>query len=225
MPVLRLQRLLQFPPPNIPQWQRDWLASDLVVPVDGINTHAIVSARVLSIEPTPDAVPELPVILKTANSSSGGDDGDDLPWMPHARARFDAAVDLLATKGGPFWLWPSAVGVLSDVPSTQSFFRARTHQPFHLFLDPASLLTPAMLPKAEDHLARIFSALSGTAVAILLANIEPQGGVEGVQLSPLTRGVLSHKTIVNLWREHAPESTPIVLLDDDLAAQLALLDV
>jgi hypothetical protein len=197
--------------------------TDLVESADGKNTHALVSARSIVVDCGAAVDAELPVILKTTTHSGADDEGSELPWMPQARARFDSSVGRLATSRGTFWLWPSASGVLSDVPSTQTFFRARADQAFGLFLDPAALLTPAMIPKAEDHLARIFAALSGTAAAILLANIEPVGGVEGVQLSPLTRGVLSPKTIANLWREHAPESTPVVLLDEDFDQQLAFL--
>jgi hypothetical protein len=145
--------------------------------------------------------------------------------MPKSRERFAVAVAELKSRPGEFWFWPSTNGVLSDVPSTGSFFRANQGGPFRLFLDPASLLTPEMLPKAEDHLERIFSALAGSASAILLANVEPLGGVEGVQLSPLTRGVLSPRVMVDLWREHADPGTPVVLLDEDVPGQRAMLGV
>lgn len=143
--------------------------------------------------------------------------------MPAARERFAASIATLEAVPGEYWLWPSADGVLSDVPSTGSFFRSREGGKLRLFLDPVSMLTRDMLPKAEDHLTRIFSALAGLAAAILLANVEPLGSVEGVQLSPLTRGVLSPRVMVELWREFGPAGTPVVVLDEDVAGQRALL--
>lgn len=207
-------------------WLREWHIVDQSVDEKGINTLFSISASgVVGAAKFVDRPPS-DVLLRTEPSTENGEsDGEPvLPWMPAARAAFQAATDALRTKPpivGEYWLWPSAGGVLSDVPSTQTFFRGTTG--FRLLLDPASLLTPAMIPKAEDHLERIMAGLGALASAVLLANIEPLGNVEGVQLSPLTRGVLSPKVLVDAWRRHVPAETPVVLLDEDLAEQKALL--
>jgi hypothetical protein len=173
-----------------------------------------------------DESPPAAVLLRTEPATGTAEDEAEpiLPWMPAARSAFQAAIETLRNKPpavGEYWLWPSAGGVLSDVPSTQTFFRGTSG--FRLFLDPASLLTPAMIPKAEDHLGRILLGLGSLASAVLLANIEPLGDVEGVQLSPLTRGVLSPKIMIDAWRRHVPAETPVVILDEDVAEQRALL--
>lgn len=220
MPLFRMRRLdAQRPEPGSVV-SPEWVVSDLIEAVDGLATLAVVSA--LSVEAASRVAPSggSPVVLRTSDAREPEPDVPHLPWMPGSRDRFMAAADTLV---GEFWLWPSADGVLSDVPSTQSFFRARSaNASLRLFLDPASLLTSGMLAKADDHLERAFAGLGKSAVAILLANVEPSGGSEGVRLSPLTRGVLSPRRIVDLWREYADPLTPVVLLDEDLAGQRAI---
>lgn len=226
MGLYLLKRLPQLTGEGRAGWLRDWQASDLVVDAEGGETRAVVSA--LSVGPAAGVgVPaEATVILRTGGSRRGGLEAEDMPdfaWMPKARERFRASIERLEARPGEYWLWPSAEGVLSDVPSTRSFFCSREGGNLRLLLDPASMLTRDMLPKAEDHLARIFAGLGGIAAAILLANIEPHGGLEGVQLSTLTRGVLSPKVVVELWREFGSEGTPVVVLDEDVAGQRAVL--
>jgi hypothetical protein len=48
---------------------------------------------------------------------------------------------------------------VSDVPSTLGFLRARP--PWRLVLNPAAMLAPSMLPRAEEHLERIADVLAG----------------------------------------------------------------
>lgn len=192
----------------------------------GINTLFSVGSRGVSGAAQIRSRPPGPILLRTEPSASSADSNDEptLPWMPAARTAFQKDIESLRANPpevGEYWLWPSTGGVLSDVPSTQTFFRSTAG--FRLLLDPASLLTPAMIPKAEDHLERIMAGLGELASAVLLANIEPLGDAEGVQLAPLTRGVLSPKIIIDAWRRHVPAETLVVLLDEDLAGQRALL--
>ncbi|GJQ28149.1 MAG: hypothetical protein HBSAPP03_00330 [Phycisphaerae bacterium] len=82
-------------------------------------------------------------------------------WMPTARRAFEAALgpwDELAAQGRAA-LWPMAEGVISDIPSTLSFLRARSG--WGLVLEPAAMMTAGMRPEAEDHVARLAEALAG----------------------------------------------------------------
>lgn len=223
MPLSLLKRLPPLRTSEHQRWLRDWQVSDQITEAEGRSSLAMVSACTPAQAATITTGPELPVVLRAGLGPGTASEPDALQWLPASRAKFNEAISALASKPGQFWLWPSANGVLSDVPSTASFFRAKESSPFRLFLDPASLLTPDMLPKAEDHLARILQGLAGQATAILLANVEPSGGIEGVQLAPLTRGALSPRLIVDLWRHHAAQTTPVVILDQDVPAQQALL--
>lgn len=226
MPLYCMRRVDENRSDAADSWRRDWHIVDRCTDETGINTLFWASAHNV-MDAARVARPAAESILLRTEPAKGSveDDGPPmLPWMPAARSAFQAAIETLRSKPpavGEFWLWPSCGGVLSDVPSTQTFFRGTAG--FRLFLDPASLLTPAMIPKAEDHLDRIMAGLGSLASAVLLANIEPLGDVEGVQLSPLTRGVLSPKIVIDAWRRHIPAETPVVLLDEDLAGQRALL--
>ncbi len=226
MPLYFMRRIdLDRPDPDH-AWRGEWCIAEQCGEEMGTNTLFWSSALGVAKAAAVAQAPPESVLLRTEPAVVHADETADpiLPWMPAARTAFQTAAETLLTKPpavGEYWLWPSAGGVLSDVPSTQTFFRSTTG--FRLFLDPASLLTPAMIPKAEDHLNRIMAGLGSLASAILLANIEPLGDVEGVQLSPVTRGVLSPKIVIDAWRQHVPRETPVVLLDEDLAGQRALL--
>lgn len=82
-------------------------------------------------------------------------------WLPPEVASFEAAIASLleATQRCQTEIWwrPTHQDVLSDIPSTLSFFRK--HPTFGLALDPAALLTQDMLPRADEHLARILESL------------------------------------------------------------------
>lgn len=93
-------------------------------------------------------------------SRPGDDDGP--AWLPGARVRFEQFCDGLgaAVEGAEGFtpvIWPLASGTVSDVPSLGAFLRKRPNWRF--ILDPAGMLTPDMLPLADDHLMRIFEGL------------------------------------------------------------------
>jgi hypothetical protein len=66
------------------------------------------------------------------------------------------SVEASAISARVVW-WPLATDVISDGPSLLTFLRSRPQRRF--LFDPHGLLTEAMLPKAEDHLARLEEAL------------------------------------------------------------------
>ncbi|MBL8999890.1 MAG: hypothetical protein JNK25_01995 [Phycisphaerae bacterium] len=76
----------------------------------------------------------------------------ELSWLPGARARFEAACDSAAADLHEPVLWPHSACAVGDAPSLATFLRARPRWRF--IFDPISLLTPAMLDNAEEHLSR-----------------------------------------------------------------------
>lgn len=107
---------------------------------------------------TPAAAGKLPsgtIVLRT-----GWADSPEPLWLPRYREcfeRFVESVEASAISARVVW-WPLATDVISDAPSLLTFLRAN---PVRRFLfDPQGLLTREMLPKAEDHLARLEVALS-----------------------------------------------------------------
>lgn len=141
-------------------------------------------------------------------------------------AACDALVSILAERNATLLLRPHARQVLSDPQACVTFLRAREGQPIRLLLDAASMLTPAMLPTAEDHLHRIFSAVAphpGVA-AILLSNVRAaQDSTDELHPAPLHRGLLSPSLILNAYRSYAVPETPLLLLESEFEAQSRLL--
>lgn len=122
---------------------------------------------------------------------------------------------------------PAAAHVLSDPQSCLTFLRARAGQPFGLMLDPALLLTPAMLGRAEDHLRRAMEALGRhpAVAALRLTNIQISRAEQGPSLrpEPLHRGVLDARLLASLAAAHTPPDLPLVLLPEQVETQTALL--
>ncbi len=155
--------------------------------------------------------------------------GEGRSWMPAARGELARAMATLVPEIGrherELWLWPGAAHVLSDAPSAMSFVRDLDEARVGVLFDPASLLTREMLAHAEEHLERLFELFAGceSVRATLLANIEPEGGVEGVRLRALHRGVLNPGLIAGLWRRHLSR-LPLVVLDEDVAGQATVIE-
>lgn len=152
---------------------------------------------------------------------------EGLSWMPGARGELSRALTMLVPelhrRGRELWLWPGAAHVLSDAPSTMSFVRTLAEARVGVLFDPASLLTREMLAHSEEHLERLFELFASleSVRATLLANIEPEGGVEGVRLRALHRGALSPGLLAGLWRRHLAH-LPLIVLDEDVAGQEAV---
>jgi hypothetical protein len=147
-------------------------------------------------------------------------------WTGLERA-CDAVLPLIEQRRSQLLLRPHSRLVLNDPQSCVSFFRARANQPIRLLLDAASMLTPAMLPTVEDHLARIFQALGPhpAAAAVLLANVHPASAEDDDLLTPapLHRGLVDPGLIVGAWRASCPPELPIVLLESEFDAQAEML--
>lgn len=147
-------------------------------------------------------------------------------WTPEAWSALAAACDrlgpALTEQGGHLLLRPHARQILSDPQACLSFLKDREGQPFRILVDPAAMLTPDMLPAAEDHLARIFGALAThpAAAAVLLSNVA-EGPDDSLRPAPLHQGLIPTDLILAAWRRAGP--APVVLLEEQWEGQRALL--
>lgn len=144
-------------------------------------------------------------------------------WDALSRA-CDALLPRLAETPATLLLRPHARQVLSDAQACITFLRPRPDQPIRLLLDPASMLTDAMLPTAEDHLARIFEALGPhpNVAAVLLANLRRAQDGDLVP-APLHSGLLDPRLLIDPWRAHCPANLPCILPEPDFATQISFL--
>ena len=148
--------------------------------------------------------------------------GDTPAWLPAPRAEFLAwCQHLEQALPNPLCIWPTAQGSVSDVPSLRSFLTAAEQRgrPWTFLFDPVSMLTPAMLANADDHLVRLFESLSDHPAreATLLADAAAIG--ETVTPAPLGSGPLTSLVL----RLATPRPAVIVLVEHHLPEQLALL--
>lgn len=148
-------------------------------------------------------------------------------WGPIGRAAFESLCDRLAAELAPrkatVLFRSHARHVLSDAPSCIKFLQRRAGEPFGLLLDPVAMLARGMLPRAEEHLARILGALAPNAAtwAVLLANAEPAPD-GALRPAPITRGAIA-PGVIAAAAAALPSATRVVLLDADVDAQAALL--
>lgn len=99
---------------------------------------------------------------------SGPIPGDGLSWLPESRRRFARFVEgveagLAARASGltPV-IWPHAGGVISDIPSLQTFMRSAIDRSWQWVFDPGWLMTESMKPMAADHFRRFAELLAPT---------------------------------------------------------------
>lgn len=117
--------------------------------------------------------------------------------------------------------------VLGDVHSAVKLLRDRAGEPFEVLLSPSDLLAPSMLPRLEEHLARMFTHLGPVAAAIMISDVAlPDDSAEETGLlapCPLGQGVLGTPLLARLLHECVPVTTPVILLPQGLDAQRAVL--
>jgi hypothetical protein len=153
-------------------------------------------------------------------------------WGPAAWAALAAVCDRMVPRlvelGGELCLRPHARHVLSDPQRCLTFLRSRENQPIRLLLEPAAFLTVGMLAAAEDHMDRALSALAGQpgTWAVLLSNVrrlEAEGDPDQLAPAALDEGLLDPEMMLRVWRKHAPEDQPCVVLPGDIRARAAVL--
>ncbi|HRJ50669.1 MAG: hypothetical protein HUU18_04645 [Phycisphaerales bacterium] len=139
-------------------------------------------------------------------------------WLPAPRAAFARACDALAHEAVA-WIWPTQQSPISDVPSLRSFLDARPNWRF--LLDPVAMLTPEMLPRADDYLMRIFMAMGGRRElgAVLICDARVDDG-QLVRV-PLGEGCLPIDAMVAAWRASGAGHAPVGVLTPADAQRLA----
>lgn len=150
-------------------------------------------------------------------------------WGPVGRQAFEAwctsLKPVLTRTGGRIWIRSRADHVVSDTPSCADFLTRLAGGGLGLLLDPVGMLTPSMLPRAEEHLERTLSALSNRPgiAGVVLTNVR-RSGESTVEPVPVHEGLLAGSMLARVVRERLPEQVPLILLDRGLAEQMQLLD-
>lgn len=123
-------------------------------------------------------------------------------------------------EGVRVWIRPRAEHVVSDAPRCMALARELGDWPIDIVLDPASMLTATMLGDGNEHVERIVSSLAGhpQVAALVLANVDDGG------LAPVHAGRLDTSALGAVVREHWPVEKPVILLDREVEAQLAVLE-
>lgn len=204
-------------------WARAPFASIIVPSGAGTPFAGVIEANPLERPPpVPAEAPGGRIV--TASGWLGGGDGADFrtwsrPGWDALHAMCDAVTPELARAGLTLLLTPRAGHVLGDVQSARTWLGERAGEPVGLLLDPAALLTDAMVADAADHLERAYDALGGEpgVAGVRLTNVAFDGGV--ARATPVHRGVLAADPLVR-FRD---TGLPLVLLDDEVAAQEAVL--
>lgn len=220
----------------------DSWADRIVVPLEGPERDrgpwATVADRVNLLAGAVPALPEPPCPPRVI-AWSGWLPADAAPqagvfprnfrtWTPEAWETFEKVVanigPALAAKKMSLLLRPHARHVLSDAQGCRQYME-RAPEGVNLLLDPASMLTPDMLPDAEDHLARTLDALAAhpKTAGIVLCNVRRVPGDDSALApSPLHAGEIDPAMFRGLVAEFAPKSLPAVVLEEQLPRQLAI---
>lgn len=144
---------------------------------------------------------------------------DEPIWMPQPRATFESACASLDRDGLGAWIWPGQESPISDVPSLRTFLAA--HGSWRFVLDPVGMLTPAMLDRTEDHLARIFMAMGGRVElgAVVVCDAREESG--RLVRVPLGEGQLPIDAILALWNSSGASDKPAAVVAAADAHRLA----
>jgi len=194
--------------------------------VDEGSPEGKIFATVLSVDPLGDPHQgRSGVGLATAVGRlivrSGLGTGVDGPvsWMPASRRGFEAAADELELEAArarvELLLWPDAGHVISDAPSLLTFLRARESRGWRFVLDPVSMLTPTMLPRAEDHVRRAFEAL-GThplAACVVVADVAEEPSRPGSLVLARASETSRLGSLVDARRREVCPALPVVLVE------------
>lgn len=134
---------------------------------------------------------------------SGWDDrAPHLAWRPQAwrstLLRWTALAAASPAAGCTPLLHPRAGHTIGDAQRAATFLREAPAA--RLALEPAALLTPAMVPDAAEHLDRIAAAIPADRVGLLIASSLSRDGA----LVPPDAGVIDPALIAALARRLAP---------------------
>lgn len=216
-----MQRLEPLSPPASDLWSWRFRDDEGVVFGLGTDHNILVDSFEL---PFDDILKGVAAVIRT-----GWLDGPETPtdgvffagfrtWTQAGRDRYDAVLPDLCTQANAvrreIWLWPHARHVLGDAQRVLAEARSWDDAtPLRVLLEPAALLTPAMLDAAEDHLHRAVDALAAhpRTACVLISDVElvepdpttkPEGTPPGPELRSVTpgRGVLGAAALEKLAR-------------------------
>ncbi|HRQ74024.1 MAG TPA: hypothetical protein PLU35_13440 [Phycisphaerales bacterium] len=141
-------------------------------------------------------------------------------WSRQSWATLSRFCAEVAKSGLPLWLLPAAGDVLSDAPRTAAFMAE--HPGLGFVLEPAALLTPAMLDHADDHLHRFAHSLGHhpACAAIFISDAKVSAG--SLVRCPVGRGAISARCLA-VFVAACRADLPVVLLADAAEEQLTAL--
>jgi hypothetical protein len=148
-----------------------------------------------------------------AEAAAGRFPRDFMTWTPQAwkslRSKIEEAAPGLAESGRELLLRPHARHVVSDPQACVMLMKDLPHG-VRLLLDPVSLLTPAMLTGAEDHIGRALEVVAfGPVAAVLVAGADR---LDDEHLVPAMPGdALSVAVVEEMVRQRTP-GTPVIHL-------------
>ncbi len=152
-----------------------------------------------------------------ADPARGRFDPDFNAWSPAGwqalRDGLAAAAESLRTHDATLCLRPNAGCVLSDPQGCLNFLRDDPPGRVELLLDPVAMLTPAMLDKAEDHLARAFEALADQPAVVGCVLAAPAEAKGRVVHAPLADHPAFAAILTGLWRASPLADRPALVTD------------
>ena len=220
----------------------DSWADRAVVPLEGPGRDrgvwATIADRVNLLAGAVPALPEPPCperiiawsgwLPADATPAAGIFPRDFRTWTSEGWEAFEKVIERLSptlvARAMTICLRPHARHVLSDAQSCRNFME-RAPEGIGLLVDPASMLTPEMLPDAEDHLGRIFDALGDhpRTAGVILCNVKRSGADSGALVpSPVHIGEIDATALHAIAARALPASTPVLMLEEQLPRQLAV---
>ncbi|MEL6795355.1 MAG: hypothetical protein AAFO89_00875 [Planctomycetota bacterium] len=152
-----------------------------------------------------------------ADPANGRFDPDFNVWSPVGwqalRDGIAAATSSLRTHDATLCLRPHAGCVLSDPQGCLNFLRDESLERVELLLDPVAMLTPLMMDKVEDHLARAFEALGDQPAVVgcvLAAAVEIDDRVSHAALADHAE---FSELMTGLWRASPLANRPVLVTD------------
>lgn len=138
----------------------------------------------------------------------------------------EGSAGVLRGHGVQLCLRPRAEHVLSDAPSCLTFLRSGAGEMVRLVLDPMAMMTASMMPRAEEHVGRVLSALAGhpSVAAVMVANARVAGGrVVPIGLHRGDDAVMDSRRLIAMVSEHVRPELDWIVLEDDVVKQREML--
>lgn len=128
----------------------------------------------------------------------------------------------LAELGTRLCVRPGAGEVVSDIPSCLTLLRSPVAARVGLVVEPAGLLTPSMVERADDHLERIYSALGEHpgVDAVVLSSPDARARPVGLHHG---EGLVDGRRVIELAARFCGPGVDWMILDDEPAGQVELL--